>query len=547
MRGNVLISIATLFATAPSASSSELLFEAKGPVGSQFGYAIARIGDVNGDAVADFVVGAPNESAGAGAVRVMSGADGQMLYKCALAATIKGAAGRAVASGGDVNGDGIMDLLIGVPQSFEFQKGAAVLCSGADGQAIFYFAGSVHQHQLGGAVALGSDLDLDGVPDLVLGRTTQSSALGGVRVISGAGGGDLYVLPVPAASTGFATALAMIPDRNGDGVDELAIGARGEANTTGGLGKVRIFSGVAGTILDTLTPPSVTDQFGCSIAVIDDATGDGLFDLLIGAERDSTAAPNAGAVFLVSGGTGAFVSAFLGASTFDFFGASVAAPGDVNGDGVSDYLIGARQLPQQGKRGYARIVDGATHDGWATLTGGPASLEFGIAVAGIGSIDGDARSEVVVGSTGDSTVYAFGEFCSAPTAYGVGKAGSGAVLPRLSASGGPAEPGNADFTINLSGGLGGANALLILGLAPSSVQAPWGRLLVDVAGPHLMIPFVLTGAAGGFGAGTANVPLPIPADVGTARFDVYFQAIVFDSGAAAGVSHSRGLKVEVCP
>lgn len=153
------------------------------PGGTEFGWAISELEDVNGDGVTDLIVSDDTGSpSGIGVVSVFSGSSGALLDQ--FSEGVGGRLGYAIADAGDVDGDGVTDLVIGSYQSRDGAPngGRFDVFSGADGSVLATVVGTVPGAQLGfDAVGLG-DVDGDGVPDVAV-----SAALGNaVYVISGA-------------------------------------------------------------------------------------------------------------------------------------------------------------------------------------------------------------------------------------------------------------------------------------------------------------------------------------------------------------------------
>ena len=145
-----------------------------------FGQAADGAGDANGDGYADLVVGAVGEDANgidSGAAYVFSGRDGSVLHKFG-GSFAKARFGGAVSGAGDVNGDGFADVIVGgqpdngTPQP----NGHARVLSGADGAVLFDFIGTPVTSRLGCAVDLAGDVDGDGVGDLVVGDWRDHTA-----------------------------------------------------------------------------------------------------------------------------------------------------------------------------------------------------------------------------------------------------------------------------------------------------------------------------------------------------------------------------------
>jgi len=135
---------------------------------------------------------------------------------------------------------------------------------------------------------------------------------------------------------------------NSDGRQDLLIGARSESPSgVVGAGRAYIFSGLNGTLLRTLNSPSprINGYFGASVDALEDANGDNIPEAIVGAstERTGTGIGNAGNVHILSGANGSLIQTLLtpNPDALGSFGAAVANAGDVNNDGISDVAVGA--------------------------------------------------------------------------------------------------------------------------------------------------------------------------------------------------------------
>ncbi|MCB9568273.1 MAG: FG-GAP repeat protein [Myxococcales bacterium] len=221
-----------------SGAGGALLFAAKGEPGDNLGYGIADAGDVDDDGVPDLIAGAPG--VGGGRALVYSGADGSLLLT--LASEADGASfGAAVAAAGDVDGDGHGDLLVGAPSdaSAGADAGRVHLFAGIDGATIWIRDGAAGS-MLGAGTAPRGDGDDDGVPDLVVGAPRGRRF--GPRPL-GADGADLYPpsSPIPAArcsgnssSPASAISTATGSPRSTAATTATPPGARGAARPTSG-------------------------------------------------------------------------------------------------------------------------------------------------------------------------------------------------------------------------------------------------------------------------------------------------------------------------
>jgi hypothetical protein len=169
----------------------------------------------------------------------------------------------------------------------------------------------------------------------------------------------------------------------------------------------------AQTLVHTLVGGAPGDRFGTAIAALGDLDGDGVDEFVVGAPGDDTAGLDAGLVRLFSGASGAALHTFLGSTAGDFFGTSLAAVGDVDGDGFGDFVVGAPQVdyvlgewggytyPAFGS-GYVKVFSGQTYGVIHHLSGTAANEGYGLSVAGGTDVDGDGVPDFMVGGPGDT-------------------------------------------------------------------------------------------------------------------------------------------------
>ena len=369
-----------------------------------FGSAVANLGDLDGDGVADLAVGAPGDDTAGdyrGAVHILFlNANGTVKSTSKIASGVGGGPaladsdyfGSSVANVGDLDGDGVTDLAVGTPgddtnggvrgavyllflNTNGTVKSSAKIASGTGGGPTLLDGG-----RFGTSVANMGDLDGNGVTDLAVGAFndgTGGATRGAVYVLflnsSGTVTGSTKLasggtnMPTLADVDRFGSSVANVGDLDGDGVADLAVGARGDdtggpfeggavyillLNSSGTVkvnGAKKIANGVGGG------PVLVADSyFGSSLANVGDLDGDGVADLAVGAMRDDTQGGNRGAVHIL------FLNAGVNAGTAkssvklasgipngpalaneDYFGGAVANLGDFDGDGVTDLAIGA--------------------------------------------------------------------------------------------------------------------------------------------------------------------------------------------------------------
>lgn len=384
----------------------------------EFGFCIAGVGDVNGDGYADLVVGAPGVSNNAGRVDLYLGTSSATLVGTASAANRAGTTaerlGARLSTGGDLNGDGYADIIVGAP-GYSSGRGRVLVFHG--GTAVTTLLASPGWNKTGGAgenmglaVNTAGDVNGDGISDLLVTAPGAAGGLGEVRVFHG--GASLpatthaWSLLGGANYMNLGRCVATAGDVNADGYADVLVGIPGY---NGRKGRAMLFlgsaSGLSPTPAWTVDGEFAQDQFGFSVASAGDVNGDGYSDVLIGAPS-YPAYDWTGKVYLYMGGPGGLstVPAWVktGDKLDDRFGWSVASAGDVNGDGYSDVAIGAYMFrvgsTDHGKafvfHGSATGL-GATAD-WS-VTGSMASF-YGVSLSTAGDVNGDGYDDLIVGA-----------------------------------------------------------------------------------------------------------------------------------------------------
>jgi hypothetical protein len=452
--------------------------------GSGFGQSVAGLDDVDGDGVADIAVGAPFEG-DSGVMRVLSGADGSLLW-LRQPGSAGAQFGWAVAAAGDVDGDGTGDVVVGAP----FHKvgglssaGKVIVYSGPTGDLIFQVNGTVWAGFLGKSVAGVGDIDGNGFDDVLVGEPVNSGTeYARAFVHGGPEGALLSSTTAPDLNSHMGTSVAGIDDVTGDGVRDLVLGAP-RSNSYQVLNpfitsEVHIASGADGSIVRTLTG---TGGFGWSVAVVPDVDGDGRDDLAVGAPSGTNVSlERVGRVALHSSVTGVEHERVLGSVVDGFFGASLAGGVDLDGDGGPDLAVGTPMVALDDVVGNARLLTLPGLVGTATLRA--QAEELGTSLALLADSDGDGLDELMVGSptggagsTGLVRIYDELDRIRPPRLDGLGELSGGSPLSLSIAKAPPSSP-----------------AWLVVGFASASLPFKGGVL---VPHPHLLVPLV-TGKVG---------------------------------------------------
>ncbi|MEC7241771.1 MAG: hypothetical protein VXW32_11080 [Myxococcota bacterium] len=349
-----------------------------------------------------------------------------------------------------VDGDGQNDIITAAHKNGSNDGKVYVLLTGdylnwntpyIDDAASFMVAGDNGSQQMVGYGFGAGDLDGDGSAEILvgapradspannagqvgifMGSTVSSASFGTTERLADS---DYLITGAAAADSLGIGEITVLPDIDGDGFDELALGGSDMSNSNGsGVGSLFLVSGgdlandtVDGAAFVEFEGSNANDDFGYAAASPGDLDGDGTADLVISARYGDENVTDAGAVYLYYGDS--TWSGTVGVSDADasfgdddadgLFGKHLVADGDYDGDGTNDLLIGANFYGSS-KTGRAYVVSGAGHTSWTTgmdindealvLYEGANNDTAGV-MSAFYDADGDGSLDLAIGAEGD--------------------------------------------------------------------------------------------------------------------------------------------------
>lgn len=306
----------------------------------------------------------------------------------------------------DINGDGVCEIGTsafctedpGLP--LQYNAGSVQIFDGATRQLIRRHDGVGEQARLGEYAQTVGDVDGDGYIDYAAGARNESfsgTRRGSVHVWSGLTGVELHRFDGHKTDADFGFAFSNIGDIDGDGYEDIAIGARNEDNNRG---SVRFYSGRTGQRWAKRRGNQVGERFGWSIASAGDVDLDGVPDIAVG----SPFADNQrGKVSILSGATFDRIQEYTGGRNEARLGASLFSATDINGDGDPELFIGEPCFDSLYIYSVQSGVLMRQHHGRLN----PTKEGFGHSFAVCGDVDGDGCNDYIVGLAGEWDVIAF--------------------------------------------------------------------------------------------------------------------------------------------
>jgi hypothetical protein len=301
----------------------------------------------------------------------------------------------------DVDGDGIADIAAGARfTNLEFTgMGTVAVWSSGSGRQIAYWEGHAQDALFGHSVLIGPDADRDGHPDIIASAPNGKyhEVYRGVIYARSAATGRLLWSVVGETSEGIGWHLALAGDQNRDGTADIFAGLPGSGVT----GKVYLLSGRDGAVLRSFASSGENDQFGWYADAVPDLDGDGLDDLIVGApSAQSEAAGGVGAAYIYSSAKGNQLRAWHGRQVNGQFGEVVCALPDLDGDGAAELAVAAPYRPlspeEEPLPGEVFVFSGASGGTLRHWVGRQRGELYGRMVASAGDADGDGVGDIAV-------------------------------------------------------------------------------------------------------------------------------------------------------
>jgi len=399
-----------------------------------FGNSVSTAGDVNCDGYDDLIVSATgNDEAGSSAGKVYLYL-GSQFGLCStpnwstLGSTASDNFGTSVSNTGDIDGDGYDDFIVSAPLNDEYGiNSGKIYVYQYNDELTFNLierwsdVGEVAQDWFGCSVSNAGDVNGDGYDDVIVGAYINDDGgekAGKAYVYHGSKNG-LSQTPDwseqgEAAYDEFGYSVAGAGDVNGDGYDDIIIGAHYNDGGGNGAGEAYVYHGSSNGLSSTPDwsdqGEDINDYYGCSVATAGDVNGDGYEDVFVGALWNDDGGDNAGEAYVYYGSASGLSLTpnwqDQGEAIDDLFGVSVACAGDVNGDNYDDVIIGASGAGKVYV--YYGSASGLSYQWTAEKEAGGGT--FGTSVSTAGDVNCDGYDDVIIGdSSNDDAGYKAGE------------------------------------------------------------------------------------------------------------------------------------------
>lgn len=374
--------------------------------GDQLGRRAQAVGDVDGDGIVDLIVTARFSDAGgvdSGEVFIFSGSDGHLLYRFA-GDNAYDEFGHRLAVVGDVTGDNHADILIG---AFDADVGGQVdigrmyLYDGRNGDLITRWTGEGEGDEYAYALENCGDVDLDGYDDVIVGAPGNDNVginAGSTYVISLKQQRVLYTYYGQAAGDNFGFYACGVGDVNRDGYADFAVGApRHNSGNASNAGRLYVYSGKSGNLVFTMDGERSGARLAERIQKYDDVDDDGYDDIIVAANTATGLGEMTGVVYVISGRNGDVIYRHKGEAAGDQFGLRILGDGDLDNDGLNDFIVAAPYNDAGGTdAGRVYVFSGRTGSPLLIKTGENDGDNLGRPLGGLWDVNGDEYDDLVV-------------------------------------------------------------------------------------------------------------------------------------------------------